>query len=168
MKFFKFEQYKKILKGMLFISSIVLSNSCVASYIEPSPGQPSAIIKGYKTGTGIHNYEIARMIQIDGRHNPTYYDYSKYISVAPGFHTFLIETTFVHGFLTTRYETKSTINAILKAGKRYQLMQAIYGKQIQVWIVDEKGRTVSSVANFTGRPARPSMAETASFLNIIK
>lgn len=96
------------------------------------------------------------------------YDANKAIPVSPGLHTFVIGTTYVHGFLSTRYKTYTPLSAKLKAGHHYKVNFKVHEKEFTLSIIDEQGKAVSSVVTMNAESARPSMLETINYMNIIK
>ncbi len=138
--------------NILFFSCTILLTSCTAQYIQPTPGEPSATIKGFESRKNLNNYEIAEVLQIDGKRNPFYYNPTKEVLVTPGSHNFVVSSISEHGFLSTRYQTEADISATLKAGNHYRLMQEIHDKQATIWIIDEAGKKISQPVSFQINP----------------
>lgn len=150
-KFNYCKNYKPIYVGLILLMPLMLSSCAANSYIEPYRGQPIAMVKGVKSGTSIVNFEISRVMEIDGKNNPSAYDYDKEVAVVPGTHIFLINTVFTHGFFSDRNEANIEVSATLKAGHYYQVRQLVQYNQVTVGIVDINGKNASG---FNSSPYR--------------
>lgn len=147
--------YKNLRIGFISLTVVLLS-ACVTTnpYVLPPQNQPTATIKGFHSGTGINHFEVARVMQIDGQDNPTSYDYDKEVPVTPGTHSFTIQTVYVHSFWSGRFESDAIVTAKLLAGHRYQVHETSQNNQVNVWITDQNGKTVSAVVSAPTREQR--------------
>lgn len=148
---------KAFFKKCFFLSLLSLT-ACINTnpYIAPPADQPAATIRGIKTGSGINNFEVTRVLGIDGKNNQDGYNYDKEFRVTPGAHSFGVQTVFVHTFLGGRFESNAIVPATLKAGHRYQLNKSVSDHptsilfvdkncSVSVWVMDETGKKVSPV-----------------------
>lgn len=146
--------------SLLLFNLFLLLTACATNpYIEPVNGQAVATIKGIKTGTGMNNFEISTVAQIDGKNTNGGWD--KEILVTPGVHQVGIETVYVHNFLQARFRSYSTVSASFKAGNHYQVNKLVEDNQtsiwtthpeknkVSIWIVDENGKKVSSISTMS-------------------
>lgn len=147
---------------LLIGTAFVLLTGCVPNpYVAPQ-GEPAATVHNYRQGgAGLSNFENATITQIDGKNIASSYDTG--IPVRSGTHNFVIDTAYTHGFFDAIKEAYSEVNATLAAGHEYYVHETSENDHVKVWIADQNGRTVSTVAS---DPARPEQTYTPVFMPV--
>lgn len=152
-----------LLVGIMFILSLV---GCASSnsYVMPEPsqyGNQLVTIQGYRQSNGLFDWREAHVSSIDDK-EVSYlqqdliggYKSSKKIFATPGQHTFVVATAFNRKFMGDGpFESYSDLSATLAPGKSYKLNMEVHGSKVKVWMTDQSGRAVSSMAENSYRRA---------------
>lgn len=120
----------------------------VNSYQEPPSGsRPLATVSGSSSRSSLFDWSSYLVSQIDDKTVSMVWDENSKINVIPGYHAFIIASSFNRGYGIGPYEGLTEVKMTVSAGKHYRFTGKMSGTLIKVWAVDDAGNRVSPISS---------------------